>query len=143
MRLTGRRKSLSVGLAVALIVNALLIALLVWSREGQMTVVELRNDGGAFRTFKDGKRVVPGGDDLREAAVLDAPERGTVVLLLPIPISTLPSPSGIDSIEVTGLTGWEVTPRTRCQWIGGASPQLAGPGISRANQESISSAAVS
>jgi hypothetical protein len=31
----------------------------------------------------------------------------------------------IDSIEVTGLNGWNVTPRTRCQWAGGTAPQIA------------------
>ncbi|MDH5235328.1 MAG: hypothetical protein OEW77_10235, partial [Gemmatimonadota bacterium] len=50
-----------------------------------------------------------------------------VVLAGPEPIAW----SDIDSIEVTGLAGWVVTPRTRCAWAGGATPQLAGPGISR------------
>ena len=37
--------------------------------------------------------------------------------------------SDIDSIEVVGLTGWTVTPRTRCQWAGGAAHQVIGPSI--------------
>jgi hypothetical protein len=36
----------------------------------------------------------------------------------------------IDSIEVTGVSsGWQVTPSTRCQWIGLAAPRIAGLGI--------------
>ena len=31
----------------------------------------------------------------------------------------------IDSLEVTGLSGWTITPRTRCAWAGGLAPQLA------------------
>ena len=34
----------------------------------------------------------------------------------------------IDSIEVVGLSGWTVTPRTRCQWAGGNAPQIVGLG---------------
>lgn len=38
----------------------------------------------------------------------------------------------IDSIEVVGLSGWTVTPRTRCQWAGGAAPQIIGLSASMA-----------
>lgn len=46
--------------------------------------------------------------------------RVEVVLAGPEPITW----SDLDSIEVVGLTGWTVTPRTRCQWAGGFSPML-------------------
>ncbi|MGH7639027.1 MAG: hypothetical protein ACREOK_15360 [Gemmatimonadaceae bacterium] len=38
----------------------------------------------------------------------------------------------IDSIEVVGLSGWTVIPRTRCQWAGGTAPTLAVTTISKA-----------
>lgn len=50
-----------------------------------------------------------------------------IVLASPEPIAW----TDIDSIEVTGLTGWVVTPRTRCQWVGGAIQMIGGPGVSR------------
>ena len=37
----------------------------------------------------------------------------------------------IDSIEVTGVTsGWQVVPRTRCQWAGGTAPTATSLGTS-------------
>jgi hypothetical protein len=35
----------------------------------------------------------------------------------------------IDSIDVSGLANWGVTPRTRCQWLGGTSPAVALLGV--------------
>ena len=39
----------------------------------------------------------------------------------------------IDSIDVTGLAGWTVTPRTRCQWAGGSAPRTASTTVSLAS----------
>jgi hypothetical protein len=39
----------------------------------------------------------------------------------------------IDSIEVTGVgAGWEVIPRTRCQWVGGKAPTAMSLGMTAA-----------
>jgi hypothetical protein len=38
----------------------------------------------------------------------------------------------VDSIEVVGLNGWSVTPRTRCQWAGGNAPSVIESGLSMA-----------
>ncbi len=105
MRVTRHPAALYLGLTVALLVNLGLIALYFWSQGGQTTLVELRNDGGAFRALTDGKQVVPGGNDERSAAVLDVPERGTIILVVAPPSPSLPGPSGVDSIVVTGADG--------------------------------------
>lgn len=83
-------------------VNLALAGLYVWGQGGQTTLVEVRNDGGAFRALTDGKQVVPGGGDPRAAAVLDVPESGTIILVVSPAAPVLPGPSGIDSIVVTG-----------------------------------------
>ena len=57
------------------------------------------------------------------------PVSGTGTYLLGARIALVgPEPivwTEIDSIAVVGLSGWAVTPRTRCQWAGGSAPQLA------------------
>jgi hypothetical protein len=50
-----------------------------------------------------------------------------IVLASPEPIAW----TDIDSVEVTGLTGWVITPSTRCQWVGGANAMVVGAPISR------------
>jgi hypothetical protein len=63
------------------------------------------------------------------------PNSGTGTYLLGVRI-LLASPEpiaweDIDSIDVTGVTNWSVTPRTRCQWLGGTAPAVAVLGMGR------------
>jgi 4-amino-4-deoxy-L-arabinose transferase-like glycosyltransferase len=96
------RRQIKLGLAVAILVNLLLIGAWVWSRDGQTTVVAVESNGGAYRALVDGRQAAPNSNG---PVPLDAPASGTIVLTLPPPAPSLPSPSGVGSIRVTASDG--------------------------------------
>ena len=89
----------------AVLVHALFIAALIWSDDGQTTVVRLHNIDGAQRMTSDGEQVIPRGDSGRTQSALDVPLAGTVTIILPLEVSTLPKPGGVDRIELVGADG--------------------------------------
>ena len=93
------------GLAVAAAFHLLLVGLYLWGRDGQTTTVEIVNRGAAYEVFIDGNQMLPLGEPRLE---LDAPPKGTVTLVLPPSLASLPSPSGIDSVVVTDPDGREL-----------------------------------
>jgi len=97
------RRLLTTGLLVALVANLLLAGLRLWGGGGQTTTLEIVNRGGAYQVLIDGEQMVPqlAPGQAPFPIELDAPVRGTVTLLIPAPVASLPSPSGIDSVRVT------------------------------------------
>ncbi len=100
-----RRGFLLASLVFAIGVHVFLIGAFFWSRDGQRTVVELQNAGGLQRLTSDGKQVIPDPKSGNTHASIDSPLSGTVVLVLPLEVSSMPRPSGIDSIVIRGEGG--------------------------------------
>jgi len=97
------RRLLTTGLLVALVANLLLAGLRLWGGDGQTTTLEIVNRGSAYQVLIDGEQMIPqlAPGQAPFPIELDAPVRGTVTLLIPAPVASLPSPSGIDSVRVT------------------------------------------
>lgn len=94
--------SLTVGLALVLIVNLILIAAYLWSRGGQTTHVRIEARGDEFVAYIDGRRMIEGE--------FDAPGQGGIIVVLDDleDIPSLPTPRGVDSVRVTDLRTDEV-----------------------------------
>ena len=83
-------------------IHVLVISLILWSHDGQRTTVRLADRGGEYRLEVDGKQVIPRDDSGRESVGIQASRQGTITLVLPKEVSSLPRPSGIDRIELRG-----------------------------------------
>ncbi len=96
-RLGLARPRLTAGLALFLIVNALLAFGYLWSQGGQSTTVRVEARGDQFAVAVDGTH--------RVQQAFDAPAQGGVMLTLQgtTDIPSLPSPRGIDRVQVTDL----------------------------------------
>ena len=99
------RRYLIFGLAIAAAVNLVVAGAFFWSRDGQRTLVEVESFGGEYRVLVDGKATVPDWLPAPQRVGVNAPERGTLRLELPLELSTMPSPGGIESIEITDAAG--------------------------------------
>ena len=97
------RPYLGAGLAIAVAVNLLFIAVHLWSSGGQTTVVEITNRGAEYTIAVDGTPV-ENLDPIR----LDAPASGGISLTPPTPLASFPEPSGIDSVVVIDANGNEL-----------------------------------
>jgi hypothetical protein len=89
-------------LAVAAVVNALLLPLVVWSRPGSTTTVRIVASGNTFRACVDGK--------LEQTATSAAEPRGGVGFGLPPgdAVPSYPGPSAVRSIRVTDTASGRV-----------------------------------
>lgn len=83
--------------AVAVAVNAILIAAYIWSRGGQTTHVRIEARGTTYSVFVDGRKQIESRIDSRLS--------GGVVITLDdtYDVPSLPSPRGIDRVRVTSL----------------------------------------
>lgn len=91
-------------LLLTLLINFVLLGAYLWSRGGQTTKVRLEVDGDRFQAFVDGRLAT-------EATFTDAPERGGIVVAIGggrEKVPSLPSPRGIDAVQVTDLDTGEV-----------------------------------
>lgn len=104
------KRFITAGLLIALAFNLIAVGVLLWSRDGQTTVVELESHGGVYRVLVDGWPVEfnTGEDPRPKSLPLDGPESGTIRLLPPTPLSTFADPSGIDSVVVLDVDGEEL-----------------------------------
>ncbi len=104
-------------IALALVVNVLLITGYFWSHGGQTTHVRVEANGHEFTTFIDGKRTI-------STDFIAAPANGGIVLTLTDDdrVASRPSPRGVDSVRVTDLH----TGATLFQDNFDADPRLSG-----------------
>jgi 4-amino-4-deoxy-L-arabinose transferase-like glycosyltransferase len=95
-------RSVQATIAIAVVVNAVLLGAWIWSRGGQTTHVHIEAHGDLFTISVDGR--------LQTGAKLAAPDSGSLVLTLPDTraIPSLPSPRGIDAIRVTDVDSGQV-----------------------------------
>ena len=101
-RLRTQRPYLTIGFAIFLVVNVVLLAGYLWSRGGQTIHVRVEADGDQFTASIDGK--------LHAEGEFDAPNQGGIILILNDTqnIPSLPKPRGVDSVRVTDLDTGEV-----------------------------------
>lgn len=99
------RRWLTGGILIALAFNALVLVAFVWSKGGQTTVVEVQNLGGAYRALTDGIVVTPDPRHGSDRVALDVPDSGSIVIVLPPAVDSLPRPAGIDRVEVLDADG--------------------------------------
>jgi 4-amino-4-deoxy-L-arabinose transferase-like glycosyltransferase len=97
-RLRAGRYRLGISLAIFLGVNFILLGLYLWSHGGETVHVQIIAQGDEFTAFIDG--------ETRALARLDAPEQGTIQLVLGSTedVPSLPKPRGITSIRVSSLS---------------------------------------
>jgi hypothetical protein len=100
-RLRARVRELSaaakISIAIALLVNVVLLAGYVWSSPGQTTHVRFEARDGEFSAYVDGR--------LQAQTSFEAPAQGGVILTIEDAngIPSVPRPSGIDSVQVHDL----------------------------------------
>lgn len=97
-RLRTTRGFIAMAVAIALIVNLILVTGYLWSRGGQTTHVRVEARGSEFVAYVDGR--------LHAAATFDAPAQGGLGLSVERTdlVPSLPAPRGIDSVRVTDLS---------------------------------------
>jgi hypothetical protein len=103
-------QSIGAALLLALAINAIVLALFLWGRDGQHTVVEVEAVGGVYRVLVDGTPVefVEPEPVEPERVPLDAPDGGAIRLAPIMPLSSFPDPSGVDSVVVVRPSGEEL-----------------------------------
>ncbi len=101
-RLWTQRPYRTIGFAIFLVVNLVLLAGYLWSCGGQTVHVRVEADGDQFTAYIDGK--------LHAEGEFDAPNQGGLILILADThnLPSLPEPRGIDSVRVTDLDTDEV-----------------------------------
>ena len=102
IRLRTERPYLTIGFAVFLIINLIIISAYLWSRGGQTIHVRVEARGDHFAAYVDGK--------LKAEGEFDAPSQGGLVLTIEQTdrLPSLPEPRGIDSVRVTDLDTGEL-----------------------------------
>lgn len=93
------------GLSIALAFNLLLGALYLWGRAGQTSEVEVVVRGDRYSAFIDGQRALPAHTGSEEWFELDGPPRGSVAIIVPWGMPSLPGPRGVDAVRVTDAAG--------------------------------------
>ena len=93
------------GALIAILANLLVLGAYLWSRDGQRTVVDIERVNGAFRIQTDDEGVMPNVSDDTAFVAIDSPPQGTVILILPVAASSLPRPSGVDSVVIRDPRG--------------------------------------
>jgi Dolichyl-phosphate-mannose-protein mannosyltransferase len=104
------RWALASGVLIAIVFNAVIFGLHLWSKGGQKTVVEIDSLDGAYRAIIDGSVAIGYTDPAYgpERIPLDAPEVGSVAIYLPKSVPSLPRPSGVDSVVILDHQGREL-----------------------------------
>ncbi len=98
------RGRLAPWVAILIVVNVAVLAVYLWSRGGQSTLVRVEARGTSFATYIDGR--------LRASWRFDAPEAGGVAVAVDTgerqDMPSLPHPRGIESVRVTDLDTGEL-----------------------------------
>lgn len=105
-----RRRLLKGALLIGVAFNLTLSGLYVLGRGGQTTTLAIVNRGSAYQVFIDGQQMIPQtAPGAAPAPVqLDAPPSGSVTIMLPLQLVSMPRPSGVDSVVISSPDGTDV-----------------------------------
>ncbi len=101
-RIWRRRPSPTMGFAIFLVINLILVSAYLWSRGGQTVHIRVEAQGNQFTAYVDGK--------LNAEGEFNAPSSGGIALIQErtYRVPSLPRPRGIDSVRVTDLASGDL-----------------------------------